>query len=365
MGNTYFFTGYPGYLATYLIKQLFQENYPVDQIYTLVLPSFMDKAKQALQELKNSTDIPTDKITLIPGDITKDNLNMEENAREELADSVTHVFHLAAIYDLAVPLEPAKQVNITGTENVNTFVKSLSNLKRYIYFSTAFVAGKRQGMVYERELRHNEGFNNHYEYTKYEAEILVDELKNDLPITIIRPGIVVGHSQTGETLKFDGPYFILNMLKHLKFMPFIPYIGAGNALLNVVPLDYIIHATVYLGHMEGRKSKTYHLTDPNPYTARQLYEMFVESFFGKKPKGTIPHKFAEMNLKIPFIRKWLQVEKQALDYFNDQTLYDCSEAQKDLHGSGISCPDMKDVIPNLVKFYKEHADDPSRHIVIT
>ncbi|WP_102029352.1 SDR family oxidoreductase [Salirhabdus sp. Marseille-P4669] len=366
MGNTYFFTGYPGYLATYLIRELFDAKYPVDHIYALVLPSFMEKAQQSVQMLTDQLGISSDKISLIAGDITEERLAIQEKTYSKLMEEVTHVFHLAAIYDLAVPLEPAKKVNITGTKNVNAFVLDLKMLERYVYFSTAFVAGKRQGTVYEHDLQHNEGHNNHYEATKYEAEVLVDALKERIPTTIIRPGIVVGHSQTGETLKFDGPYFMLNMFRHIRFMPLIPYVGKANALLNVVPLDYIIQSTIYLGHMDKnqKKSATYHLTDPNPYTARELYRLFMYHYLGKKPKGTVPHKLAEFHLKIPFIRKWMQVEKQALDYFNEQTIYDCSEAQRDLKGSGIKCPDMKNVIPNLVKYYKEHATDKSKHIEI-
>ncbi len=364
MSNTYFFTGYPGYLATYLFKELFNGNYGVHKIYALVLPSFMEKANVSLKTLTKELNISDDQIELIPGDITEEKLAMEPGIYEQLTNEVTHVFHLAAIYDLAVPLEPAKKVNVLGTKNVNDFVQHLKHLKRYIYFSTAFVAGKRQGTVYETELKHDEGFNNHYEATKYEAELLVDKLKDKIPTTIIRPGIVMGHSQTGETLKFDGPYFILNLFRHVRFLPIIPYIGEGNARLNVVPQDYIIKAATYLGHLDGDRSATYHLTDPNPYTARELYTMFLNSYLGKKPKGKIPHGLAKFNLKIPFVRRWLQVEKEALDYFNEQTIYDCSQAQQDLKGSGIQCPDMKDCIPNLVEYYKAHAKDKNKHIAI-
>lgn len=59
-----------------------------------------------------------------------------------------------------------------------------------MYFSTAYVAGKRGGTIFERELVHQEGFKNHYEETKYLAEIIVNQAKNNLPVTIIRPGIV-------------------------------------------------------------------------------------------------------------------------------------------------------------------------------
>jgi thioester reductase-like protein len=365
MGNVYFFTGFPGYLSTYLMKELFQKRYFVDHIYVLVLPPLLEQAKQSIHTLTEESSIPKEKITIISGDITKDELDIEADILNELKQKVTHVFHLAAIYDLAVPFEPARRVNVLGTSQINTFVKSLSTLKRYVYFSTAFVAGKRQGIVYENELEHDSGFNNHYEATKYEAELLVENLKNDVPVTIIRPGIVVGHSQTGETLKFDGPYFILNLIRHLRYMPIHPNIGKGSAKVNIVPLDYLIEATIYLGHLETNKSQTYHITDPNPYQARELYAMFLKSYLGKKPRGMVPHKLAELGLSIPFIRKWLQVEKESLDYFNEQTLYDSTIAQKDLADSGIACPDLKEVIPNLVDYYRKFEKDEKKHIHIS
>ena len=106
-----------------------------------------------------------------------------------------------------------------GTSNVNDFVKSLPHLKRYMYFSTAYVAGRREGVILEKELIRPEEFKNYYEETKFEAELLVKNLIGEIPLTIIRPGIVKGHSITGETNKFDGPYFFLNMIDCLSFFP--------------------------------------------------------------------------------------------------------------------------------------------------
>ena len=56
---------------------------------------------------------------------------------------VTDVFHLAAVYDLAVEHDLAFSVNLDGTKNVNAFVQSLEHLDRYNYISTCYVAGKR------------------------------------------------------------------------------------------------------------------------------------------------------------------------------------------------------------------------------
>lgn len=63
-----------------------------------------------------------------------------------------------------------------------------------MYFSTAYVSGNRTGLIRETELQMGQQFKNHYEETKYKAEVLVQELK-DVPYTIIRPGITVGNSK--------------------------------------------------------------------------------------------------------------------------------------------------------------------------
>jgi len=162
-------------------------------------------------------------FSIVTGDITKENLNLDPDINEKLTASVTHVFHLAAVYDLGVEKDLAFHVNLNGTIQINDWVAALKNLERYIYFSTAYGAGTREGRIYEHELIKGQAFKNHYEHSKYEAEILVENLKKEIPTTIIRPDVVREHSVTGETSKFDGIYFMLNLLDRLYYLPIIPY----------------------------------------------------------------------------------------------------------------------------------------------
>ncbi len=298
------------------------------------------------------------------GDITRRNLQIAPDEQEVLTEKVTHVFHLAAIYDLAVPRGLAYNINVNGTRNVNEWVKGLPNLLRYVYFSTAYVVGSREGTLYETELIRPKRFKNHYEETKFEAEVLVEALKQEVPITIIRPGIVKGHSKTGETIKFDGPYFIMNFLEKLKFLPVIPRLGKGEAFVNLVPIDYIIQATTYLAFSEKATGKTYHLTDPKPYRAAELYEIMMRELLNKKPIGTIPITLGKSFLSIKPMRKFLRVEKEALDYFTWMGHFDCSQASNDLKESGIVCPDFVDGIKPMTTFYIQQKDNPNYQITI-
>jgi len=364
MANTYFFTGFPGFIAGALIKKMIQEGYGIERIHLLVLPSMLAQAQDRIDEIVASENITEDKFNIISGDITKPDLDIEPEINNDLQNTVTHVFHLAAVYDLAVPEEIAYNVNVNGTKRVNDWVLTLNKLKRYIYFSTAYVSGNREGRILETELDMDQSFKNHYEKTKFEAEKLVRQIVDQVPTTIIRPGIVVGDSKTGETIKFDGPYFLLNLFESFKLLPILPYFGSGAAEVNCVPVDYIIDATLYLGHAEVGANKTYHLTDPQPHKVRNAYTMFMQEFLGRKPMGTVPLLFAKTALTVPLFRQWVRVEKEAMEYFTCMSYYDCSQAQKDLVGSSIQCPNLKDYVKQMVAFYKAHKDDPTKQIKI-
>lgn len=220
MGHIYFFTGFPGFISNQLIRELVRRDERINKIYLLVLPQQRAKAEKETKRIEDELDGMKIAFEIVMGDITKEHLGFSLEVYHELQQQVTHLFHLAAIYDLAVPEKLARLVNVVGTKQVNEWAKGVIALKRYTYFSTAYVAGMREGCLYEHELKLPMSFRNHYERTKYEAELMVEELKKEIPITIIRPGIVKGHSQTGQTIKFDGPYFILNFLDRLSFLPF-------------------------------------------------------------------------------------------------------------------------------------------------
>jgi thioester reductase-like protein len=364
MENHYFFTGFPGFICNQLIREVLKHSQGDGNVYVLVQPHMVERAQAEIRAIQNDLSLPASQFEIIEGDITLPMLGIDRKRNRFLHEHLTHVFHLAAIYDLAVKKEIAFKVNVTGTDNVNNWVKQIKNLKRYTYFSTAYVAGKREGIIYENELVKPPEFKNFYEETKFEAELLVDSLKGEIPVTIIRPGIVKGHSKTGETIKFDGPYFILNFLDRLRFLPFMPRLGKSDSVVNLVPIDYIIEATTYLTFYDNGIGKTYHLTDPNPYKVSELYEMLMKELLNKKPVGTIPLSLAKFSLSFKPLRQYLGVEKEALDYFTWNGFFDCSTAQSDLRGSGIQCPDFKEGLSSMVDFYVKNKRNPIYQVQI-
>ncbi|MBL0388710.1 SDR family oxidoreductase [Tumebacillus sp. ITR2] len=357
MQDVYFFTGFPGFIATRLIRRLVELNAGA-QFRLLVHPSQRERAERERATLGSA-----EQFQIVEGDITREGLALTSEKSDALRGCVTYVFHLAAVYDLAVPKDLAYDVNVNGTRNVNTFVKSLPQLKRYVYFSTAYVSGDRTGRVLETELVKGQNFKNHYESTKYEAEVLVQSVREQVPLTIIRPGVVMGDSKTGETPKFDGPYFVMRFLDKFASLP-IPYVGRGDVLMNLVPVDYVVEATCCLAHVESGEGKVYHLTDPRPYTAKQAYELICRELLGKPPVWTLPSGLVYGALSIPAFRKWVQVERETIAYFQEQSVYDASQAERDLAAQGIQCPDLREYMGREVAYYKEHREDREKLIAV-
>src|ERR1035437_3369866 len=155
-----FMTGFPGFIAGRLVERLAK---PETQFFLLVQPQFVPKAIAEIEEIAEATSTSLESFVIVEGDITKPNLGIDPSDQEALRFETTDVYHLGAVYDLAVPRDLAYRVNLEGTRNVNEFVRSVNDLRRYNYVSTCYVAGKREGVILEKELEHDAGFKNRSE----------------------------------------------------------------------------------------------------------------------------------------------------------------------------------------------------------
>ena len=277
-----------------------------------------------------------------------------------MSAEVTHVHHLAAIYNLAVPLELAQRVNVDGTGNVLELCLAAERLQRLMYVSTAYVAGMRTGVVYEHELSLGQRHKNHYESTKFQAELWVRQLMDRVPTTILRPAIVVGDSQTGETEKFDGPYFLLRTIAqaHRNRRP-VPQFGRARATFNVVPVDYVVEALIALTDDPAAAGETLHLVDPEPLPTRELVTTLSREYAGREPRGSLPPALAENSLRLPPVRKLLGgAPWQSIVYLNHAVTFDTRRALDLLEPHGLRPPNFATYAPTMVRYFREHEGDP-------
>jgi long-chain acyl-CoA synthetase len=200
------------------------------------------------------------RVQVIRGDLSLPALGIDEGLYSGLVRGVTHIIHSAAELRLDGSLEDLRRSNVQGTAALLELAREAQadhGLQRFSHVSTAYVAGDRKGEVAEGELIEGQGFSNAYEQTKSEGEALVMQAMKEFPISVFRPGMVVGDSLTGDIQSFNTVYVPLRMYLtgRLKLIPARP-----DMPLNIVPVDYVAGAIATLTFDQRAAGLTFHLT---------------------------------------------------------------------------------------------------------
>ena len=349
--ETIFVTGFPGFIAGRLVERLAREG---ARFLLLVQPAFAERARRDVGRIAAETGAAPEAFRLMEGDITREGLGLSEEDSAEAQQKTTGVFHLAAVYDLGVERAPAERVNVEGTRNVNRFALALPHLRRYNYVSTCYVAGRREGLILETELRHEAGFRNHYEETKYRAELEVDALKGRLPVTVYRPSVVCGDSRTGETAKYDGVYYLINYLRLFPGLLSFANIGNDQVRLNVVPVDYVVEGMAALAFDPRAAGATVQLADPDPLTTRELFDVVSQNLAGRRSLFTLPAPLVRTTLSLPQQETLTGLPRVGAPYFFLKQTYDTARAVELLGPHAVACPRFPDYAPALIDFVARH-----------
>ena len=346
-----FVTGFPGFIAGRLVERLAEKG---TQFFLLVQPKFLAAAEKAVTRIAFESGVPLENFALVKGDITQTGMGIPAADLETIKNETTDIFHLAAVYDLAVDKDIAYAVNFEGTKKVNEFASSVRDLKRYNYISTCYVAGKRTGEIFESELEHEAGFRNFYEETKYLAEIEVENLKPELPVTIFRPSVVVGDSENGETAKYDGIYYLIQYLRKWPSVLRAVNVGNDRVRLNLIPVDFVTEAIAVLSNDEKAIGKTVAIADPSPLTTAKLFDAIARKLSGKPSVIQPPEKLVNFSLSTPVSPPITGLPHYAVPYFFLSQTYDTSIANELLEPHGVKCPNFGDYVGNLIDFVEKH-----------
>ncbi|SDQ57710.1 Thioester reductase domain-containing protein [Natronobacterium texcoconense] len=346
-----FFTGFPGFLGSALLERVLARG--DGPVACLVQPQYLETARRRAQEITDGIDgVDKDAIRLYEGDITEPDLGLDDESLE----SVRELYHLAAVYDLAVDRDLAEAVNVRGTEHVLEFAEDC-DVDRLHYVSTCYVSGRYDGVFTEDHLQEGQSFNNHYEETKYRAEVAVQKrMDAGLPATIYRPAIVVGDSRTGETDKYDGPYYLLRLLlaQPSRFSLAFSLPDSSDAELNVVPRDYVVDAIASLSDREETVGEVYQLCDPAPLPVPRFVETLATAAGHRTV--TLPTTKQVARAVSSRLSSSLPLEPATLDYLDHPTRYACPKTRQALEGSGIAVPAFESYVDRLVGYVLENPD---------
>jgi long-chain acyl-CoA synthetase len=264
MKTTILLTGATGFLGTQIARQILSNSDA--KIIALLRSPGPSTAQQRLQrEWYDWPDLHSEiggRVQALAGDVTLPYLGVDEDRYGRLVARVTHIIHAAADIRLFEPLAELRVINVEGTRHVLELAHAIQadhGLVRFGHVSTAYVAGKREGVVAEEDLDDRFGFSTPYEQSKYEAELLVRGAASELSFSIFRPGMIVGDSQTGVIKNFNTLYYPLRMYLtgKLRVAPASP-----SLRVNLVPVDYVAASIARLIFEPEAAGLTFHLTPP-------------------------------------------------------------------------------------------------------
>ena len=256
--TAFFITGATGLLGTEVVEQLLATTDSIIRI--LVRAVSQAEAERRLHLLWWDDTLLSDaigkRIIAVTGDITCEGLALHGNDSEQLLGDTTHVIHCAAETGIQKSKAVLWHINVEGTRNVVHLAKAMPHLQRFTYISTAYVAGDQRGTIREEPSAATH-FYSLYEQSKAEAERLVRQ--SGLPLTVCRPGMIVGNSKTGRTRNFNTVYYVLKLMLQNK-LGFLPV--SSRQTVNVVPVDYVAQQVSVLTLHPQAQGKTFHLVAP-------------------------------------------------------------------------------------------------------
>jgi len=361
---SYFVTGGTGFIGRFLIDRLLERD---GTVYVLVRKASVKK----LDDLRPRWGEKEKRVVAIVGDLEKPRLGVSSGDIAKLKGKVKHMFHLAAVYDLSASAESQIGPNIDGTRNAVEFADAIA-AGCFHHTSSIAAAGMYDGVFREDMFEEAEELDHPYFRTKHDSEGIVrNECKR--PWRVYRPGMVAGHSKTGEIDKIDGPYYFFKLIQKMRNMlpQWMPTVGIEGGRINVVPVDYVVDAMDYLAHKKGLDGACFHLTDPEPYRVGEVLNLFAKAAHGPqmtmrvnaKMFSFIPSFVVDSAMSLAPVRRIqkqvladLGIPKDVLSFINYPTRFDTRDTEKALKGSGISCPKLEDYAYRLWDYWERNLD---------
>ncbi|MDX1803045.1 MAG: SDR family oxidoreductase [Alcanivorax sp.] len=360
----YFVTGATGFIGRFLIGRLLKRDDA--RVFALVRPG----SEYKLDALRQRLGVDANQLVAISGDLSDKLLGVSKRDQDDLTGQIDHFFHLAAIYDLTADENTQRYINIEGTRETLKLAETLQ-ARCFHHVSSIAAAGLYDGTFTEDMFEEAEGLDDPYLLTKHESEALVRQ-ESKIPWRIYRPAMVVGHSETGEMDKIDGPYYLFKFIQKLKdHLPnWMPLIGVEGGHFNVVPVDFVAGALDHIAHQPDHDGQCFHLTADRSYNLGEIMDIIAGAAQAPRMPMRLDNKLFN---NIPgFVKKGasaltpkmvvnaaldnLDIPPSALQFLTFPTEYDNSRAHEALAGSGIEAPELETYIQQLWDFWENHLD---------
>jgi thioester reductase-like protein len=364
---TSFVTGATGFVGRHLVAELLRRP---GTVHVLV----REESRERLEALVARWGAP-ERVVPEVGDLTQPRLGLSEQRVAALRGTVDHLFHLAAAYDLEAPEERNQRLNVDGTREAVALANALE-VGTFHHVSSVAVAGDHRGLFREDHFDEGQALPHPYHRSKFEAERIVREQVRGA-WRVYRPSVIVGHSQTGEMDKVDGPYYFFKLIQRLRdaLPPWVPLAGPELGYTNLVPVDYVARALDHIAHQPGLDRQAFHLADPRGIRVGEAFNAFARAAHApqlavrvdRRMLAALPKGVGSLAMQLPAVRELrrglladLGIPEAALAHAAFSARFDTRDAERALAGSGIAVPPL-DAYADRLWDHWERRLDPDLH----
>jgi NAD(P)-dependent dehydrogenase (short-subunit alcohol dehydrogenase family) len=359
---TSFVTGATGLIGRFLVERLLERD---GDVHVLVRPESIAKLELLIDRWGGEG-----RVHPVLGDVSQPLLGLDAAQIAGLRGTIDHLFHLAAIYDMTAKEEANRVANVEGTRHAVALANAL-DVKHLHHASSIAVAGTYRGLFTEEMFDEGQPLSHPYHRSKYEAERIV-RTEATVPWRVYRPSIVVGHSQTGETNKVDGPYYFFKLVQRMRMLPqWLPLVGPDLGFTNIVPVDYVAAAIDHIAHEPGLDGRAFHLASPYPQRSTDVMNTFAKAAGAPQLAVRVDGRVAQalpsaplsLLRRIPGAREVrrgvlgeLGIPDEVVDYIGLTVDFDTTETERVLEGTGIEVPDLETYAGNLWEYWERNLD---------
>jgi thioester reductase-like protein len=338
-----FVTGATGMLGSWLLHPLVADN-QFGKVYVMARSSPGHSArKRVLRSLDAHANGTISrqakrKIEVVEWDLSESSSGFSSRASMLFSKKqISDVFHTGALTDLEAPLSVLRRINVEGTRNLMEaalVAQRAGQPIRFHHISTLAVAGDFVGTFRESQLNSGQKFNNAYEQSKFESELVATAYrKKGLNVNVYRPSILTGDSRTGITINFKMFYQPLHFLAHELFRELPMTVSCTHSL---VPVDLTAEAIYLLSKNNHVVNRTWHFVNPHRISLGDFVDIASKVLGFRKPRLIPLGAFPKEKLT-PL--QWRLV-RPYVPYFNYKVRFEAERTNQTLHSLGLRWPEI-------------------------
>jgi thioester reductase-like protein len=364
--KTYFVTGATGAIGSALVPILLRDS--GTQLVLLLRAKSSGVLRERLDGLFEFWNVSTRNIELrnrvfaLSGDVTQPQFGLSDQVYNDLTSKCTHIIHAAGNVRMNLPIDKARHSSVDSALNILELARACENLEKVEFVSTVGVGGRSHGTVPESWITTTREFHNTYEQAKAEAEEVIRlAVLEGLPITVHRPSMVVGDSESGRIIHFQVFYHLCEFLSGRRTLGLAP--NFGRARLDIIPADCVAGMIAWSSTSQETTGRILHSCS-GPEFALPLDELrgFIRKKFSASgvsippaismPPGVFRAVLRVVSLFMPSeVRRAIKTLPVFLDYLATEQTFANAETRGLLEEVGLAIPSPDQYLSKVLDYY--------------